>query len=335
MNLLLVLTAVSLAQSPATEAPGAPATAALEAGRTALAEGEFERAIAVLEAASRQTLDDVLLGRIHLARGEAYAALQQYGAMEVAFAQALTHDPDIRLDPKRVDPKRVSLLEALRSTLRGQLDVEVIPAGANLILDERALGPAPWKGVVPIGTHSLEIVPSTGQPVVLRVKVRPDRTERVRFEFPVVEGAPSPAPAPVSAPSPIAFAMQARAVTSVDRPLALGGELGVQLGGKNFFGEINATAGSAYGVGVRVGARASRWLGPVSPRASLDGFLVFAGGAVPGIGLSGGVELDFGKWIVPFAEISGRLLTPSSAFRSSAVVGTLGVRVQLGNASER
>ena len=32
----------------------------------------------------------------------------------------------------------MSLLEALRSTLRGQLDVEVAPAGATLILDGRS-----------------------------------------------------------------------------------------------------------------------------------------------------------------------------------------------------
>ncbi len=309
MILPALIAAVALAQPDAS----------LEAGRTALAEGEFERAIAILDAASRQSLDDALLAQIHLARGEAYAALQQYGAMEVAFAQALTHDPDVRLDPATVDPKRVSLLEALRSTLRGQLDVEVVPAGATLLLDGNALGAPPWKDTVAIGTHSLEIVPPTGAPVVLRVKVRPDRTERVRFEF----------PAPTAGPQdPLAFAVQARGVTSIDWPFALGGELGVGLGGRTFFGELNATAGAAFGVSARVGARAKHWLGPLSPRASLDGFLVFAGGALPGVGLSGGVEVDLGKRFVPFAEVSGRLLTPSNSFRSFAVLGTIGLRFE-------
>ncbi len=326
MNVLLLIAAMTLAQTPGS----------LEAGRLALAEGEFERAIAELDAASSQTVDDGLLAQIHLARGEAYAALQQYGAMEVAFAQALSHDPDIRLDPNLVDPKRVSLMEALRSTLRGKLDVEVLPPGATLVLDGQTLGSARWQGVVSIGTHALEIIPPTGHPVLLHVKVKPDRTERVRFEFPTAPAVPSPAPVPVpvsTAPSPLAFTVQARGVTSLDRPVALGGEVGAGLGGRVFFGELNGTAGSAFGVSARVGARARRLLGPVSPRASLDGFLVFAEGVVPGVGLSGGVELDFGMGVVPFAEISGRLLVPSNKFLSSAVLGTLGVRVEFGNAS--
>ncbi|MGA9523436.1 MAG: PEGA domain-containing protein [Myxococcaceae bacterium] len=327
MSFLLLLTAVALAQTPVPQSPGAEATATLEAGKTALAEGEFERAISVLDAASRQTMDDTLLGRIHLARGEAYAALQEYGAMEVAFAQALTHDPDIRLDPTLVDPKRVSLLEALRNTLHGQLDVVVTPPGATLVLDGQTLGPAPWQGGIAIGTHSLEIVPPAGNPVLIHVKVRPDRTERVRFEF------PQNPPTAAGSPGPLAFTVQARGVTSIDRPFALGGEIGAGLGGRTFFGELNGTAGAAFGVSARVGARARRWIGPLSPRVSLDGFLVFAGGAIPGFGVSGGAELDFGMGIVPFAEVSGRLLAPSDAFRTSAVMGTLGVRFELGNAS--
>ncbi|MFP2934474.1 tetratricopeptide repeat protein, partial [Pyxidicoccus sp. 3LG] len=168
---LMVMSVLLLAGAPA------EGTRELEAALQALSEGDFESALSVAEEGLRRTRDDASSARLHLVRGEVYAALRQYAQMESAFAQALEADPDVRLDPERVQPTVVTLFDSLRGRLRGELVVEVEAASVELRLDGQVLGVSPWRGSVPIGTHTLEVGPGM---TTLQVKVRSGRTEQVR-----------------------------------------------------------------------------------------------------------------------------------------------------------
>ena len=85
---------------------GVPADASreLDAALQALSEADFESALAQADAGLRRTQEPARVARLHLVRGEVYAALRQYAQMEAAFARALEADPDARLDPERVQP---------------------------------------------------------------------------------------------------------------------------------------------------------------------------------------------------------------------------------------
>ncbi|MBN8233286.1 PEGA domain-containing protein [Corallococcus macrosporus] len=297
----------------------------LEAALQSLSEADFEAALAHIEAGLRQTRDEAQTAQLRLVQGEVYAALRQYAQMETAFARALEANPDARLDPQRVQPTVVALFESLRGRLQGTLAIEVDPAGAEVRLDGRLLGQAPWKGPVPIGTHTLEVGPTL---TPLQVKVHTDQTEQVRVVLPA---APATQPAFFSS---LAFSAQLRAAFGLSPSSGAGLEAGARLSGTYVFGELNATAGSRFGAALRLGTQAPRLLGPVTLSLSLDGYAV-GGPALFGGGLSAGASLPLSTKFDVFAELSGRWIPSSTDYQGTHLLGVTGLRFTPGGQAGR
>ncbi|QRK04691.1 PEGA domain-containing protein [Archangium violaceum] len=299
-----------LAASAPTEGPRE-----LDAALQALSEGDFESALSHVEVGLRKTRDEAHIARLQLVRGEAYAALRQYTQMEAAFAQALESDPDVRLDPERVQPTVVTLFEQLRERLRGELSIEVEPSGAELRLDGQPLGQAPWRGPVPIGTHTLEVGSGT---TTLQVKVRPGRTEQVHIVL-------APTTPEGTSISGLAFGAQARAVLGLSPLSGVGMEAGVRLAGTYVHGELNATAGRRFGASARLGAQAPELVGPLTFFLSLDAYAL-GGPVLFGGGLSAGASLPLSTRVDLFVELSGRWLPASASYGTTHLLGTSGLR---------
>lgn len=288
----------------------------LEAALQALSEADFEAALSRVEAGLSQTRDETHIARLRLIQGEVYAALRQYAQMETAFAQALEADPDAHLDPERVQPTVVTLFESLRDRLQGVLAVDVEPVGAEVHLDGRPLGQAPWQGAVPIGTHTLDVGPGL---TTLQVKVRPGRTEQVRVVL------PSPIPESASFFSTLAFSAQMRAALGLSPLSGAGMEAGARLTGKYVFGELNATLGSRFGAAARMGVQAPELIGPVTLFLSLDGYAL-GGPALFGGGLSAGASLPLFRKLDVFVELSGRRLPSNDTYQRTHLLGVSGLR---------
>ncbi|MFY0575321.1 PEGA domain-containing protein [Cystobacter fuscus] len=306
---LLVMSLLLAAGSPTDE------NRELDAALEALSEGDFESALSRVDAGLRKTRDETERARLHLVRGEAYAALRRYSQMEAAFAQALESDPDVRLDPERVQPTVVARFESLRARLRGELAVEVEPSGARLRLDGQPLGQAPWRGPVPIGAHTLDV--DEGR-TLLQVKVRPGRTEQVRVVLPPV----APREAPGSA---LAFSVQARAALGLSPLSGVGLEAGARLAGTYVHGELNATVGSRFGASARLGVQAPKLVGPLTFSLSLDAYAL-GGPFLFGGGLSAGASLPLSSKFDLFAEVSGRLLSANASYGTAHLLGVTGLR---------
>ncbi|WP_257459588.1 PEGA domain-containing protein [Archangium lipolyticum] len=287
----------------------------LDAALQALSEGDFESALSRVEAGLKRIRDETHIARLHLVQGEVYAALRQYSKMEAAFARALESDPDVRLDPERVQPTVVTLFESLRERLQGELAIDVEPSGAELRLDGRPLGQAPWRGPVPIGTHTLEVGPGK---TALQVKVRPGRTEQVRVVLPPTapEGTPF---------SGLAFSAQIRAAVGLSPLSGVGVEAGARLAGTYVYGELNATAGRQFGASARLGAQAPELVGPLTFFLSLDAYAL-GGPALFGAGLSTGASLPLSTRLALFAELSGRWLPASASYGNTHLLGLAGLR---------
>jgi tetratricopeptide (TPR) repeat protein len=86
----------------------------LQQANSHFVQGDFDAALRVLEQASRETRDPDTLGQVHLLRGRCYAAQGNNFEAEAAFNEALKNDPNASLDPNRVDPTVVQLLEDVR-----------------------------------------------------------------------------------------------------------------------------------------------------------------------------------------------------------------------------
>jgi PEGA domain len=141
---------------------------------------------------------------VHLLRGQCFAARQDFSRAEEAFALALEANPDASLDPSRVDPSVVKLLDAMRGRLTGELSLQSTPPGASVSIDGVVAGKAPFTSPVGIGKHKLEARWPDGAVGQADVVVRGKRETRVAFvavTVTVTVQAPAPPLPPVEPPS--------------------------------------------------------------------------------------------------------------------------------------
>ncbi|HEY0881828.1 MAG TPA: PEGA domain-containing protein, partial [Archangium sp.] len=115
------------------------------------------------------------------------------------FAQALDANPETTLDPSKVDPTVVKLLESVRARLTGSLTVNSTPQGASLMLDGKSAGVAPQTLSVPAGKHKLEARWGEGPLQALELQVRPKREVRIEY----VQSQALAAPAGILTPRPV------------------------------------------------------------------------------------------------------------------------------------
>lgn len=135
----------------------------LNQGQAELSRGNFDNALRVLDQAANETEDDQLLARIHLLRGQTFAAEQDLDQAEAAFQLALEHDPEASLDPARVDPKLVRMLDGLRERMKGEVNIRAEVPGSRITVDGRYVGQSPVNLNLSIGRHKVEAVTPDGK----------------------------------------------------------------------------------------------------------------------------------------------------------------------------
>lgn len=166
MNLVsTALAALLLTAAPASKSK-------LEQGQKAFNQGDFDAALKLLDQAVFESSDPAALERVHLLRAQCFGARQDFVRAEEAFALALEANPEAALDPARVDPSLVKVLDSLRARTRGLLVIRSTPEGASLKLDGAPFGKAPRSEQVPIGRHKLEIQYPDAPAVTAEVVVR-------------------------------------------------------------------------------------------------------------------------------------------------------------------
>jgi hypothetical protein len=135
--------------------PKKPGSSRLASAQVEFNRGDFAAALRDLDLAVAETGDEQTLSRIHLLRGQCFGAQRDLVKAEEAFEKALENDPEAKLDPTRVDPSLVSLLEGLRDRMQGDLEVKT-DRPAKVQFDGKPLGLSPVKATASIGRHKLE-----------------------------------------------------------------------------------------------------------------------------------------------------------------------------------
>jgi hypothetical protein len=167
----------------------------LEQGQKLFAMGDFEAALKALDAAAQESRDDATLEKVHLLRVQCFAARQDFVKAEEAFAHALDANPEASLDPTRVDPTVVKLLESVRNRLSGALVLESTPEGAALSLDGKPAGVAPLTQSVSVGRHKVEAKFGDEPALSTEVVVKPGRETRLAWvQGPLKKAPPPPCP---------------------------------------------------------------------------------------------------------------------------------------------
>ena len=179
-----------LLTGPVTKAGKADAPK-VEQGQKLFNQGDFDGALKMLDGAAIEGGDPATMEKVQLLRAQCLAARQDFTRAEDAFALALDANPETSLDPTKVDPTVVKILESVRARLTGSLVVGSNPPGATLVLDGKAVGMAPQTISVPAGRHKLEAKWGEGASQAVELQVRPRRETRVEW----VQGATSAGPA--------------------------------------------------------------------------------------------------------------------------------------------
>jgi hypothetical protein len=176
-----------------------------EQGQKLFNQGEFDAALKVLDAAAAESGEAALQEKVQLLRAQCWFARQDFVRAEEAFVLALDANPDTSLDPSRVDPTVVKLLESVRARLTGSVAVNSTPPGASLLVDGKANGTAPQTVALPPGKHVLEVRWGNEGPFQrLEIQVRPRRELRVEWVQGTEVTTESPqAPSSLLSPRPI------------------------------------------------------------------------------------------------------------------------------------
>ncbi len=288
--------------------PGrAPAQASrLELGQKLFTQGDVEGALRALEAAAAEGGDAATLERVHLLRAQCFSARQDFVRAEEAFAQALEANPEATLDPSRVDPTVVKLLEGVRARLTGTVVVRSTPPGAELQLDGTPVGAAPRTLQAPVGKRTLTASWAGGAAQAIELQVRPRSEVRVVW----VQGASGPSGTSLEwpVPRPIRPFGDLRGVFEPATTGTIGG--GLELGGGFEFSYFR------LGLYARLFPRFA-----ITPRFQfalpvMERFNVLLEVGVPlsflpaglgvGIGGGGGIEYTPLKWIAGYVLIGGQ-----------------------------
>lgn len=317
--LWLLLTAA--APAGAGSASVAPASSKLEQGQRAFASGDFKAALTALDAAASESTDASTLEKVHLLRAQAFAATSAFAKAEEACALALDANPLASLDPARVDPALVKMLDAMRARLSGSVSLHSTPETAAFTIDGAAVGQGLARHSLAIGKHEVLARWPDGQEQSLSVLVRNKRELFVEWvqAKPV---APKVVEVPVAAPA----AAKRRLVTPFADVRGMLDTLGATVGPEGGF-ELGAGIELPYS---RVAVYARLYsqfhlvprlsaVVPVLDRPdTLWSLAVFAELEVPvmlraaglGVGLGGAAGLEWRptRWLAPYVQIGGRHL---------------------------
>ncbi len=299
----------------------------LEQGQKAFADGDYAVALRALDAAVVEGSD---LEKVQLLRAQCFAAQQDFGHAEEAFGYALEANPEASLDPTRVDPSVVKVLDGLRARTRGIVTIRSTPAGAQLMLDGKSIGAAPLEATTVIGRHRLEAKWPTGAGVASEVLVRPRRETYVEY----VQGAATVTnnPAPLERePSLIHPFGEARGSMEAGGGIIGGLELGGGVELKFFRVGLDLRVAPFFGLDLR--------LGVVVPL--LDVVSLFVEAEVPvifpsaysavAIGGDGGVEWHPLRFLGFFLALGGRHYFPleSPFLNTDRVILSGGIRARV------
>lgn len=174
---------------------------AVDQARQLLGDGEFARALKVVDAALPAAKDATLAAKLFLVRGQCLLALGQADKAAAAFTAALKKDLTSELDVATASPQAIELLEKARAALPALVSIAVVNGEASVRVDDRPVGPAPLTVELADGLHVIQASARDGRVAKADVEVRAGR--RVEVNLLLERATPPPSPAVVQpAPEP-------------------------------------------------------------------------------------------------------------------------------------
>ena len=132
-----------------------PAEALLQEGLVNYRVGKFGAALKVLDRASRKGKEASVLGRVHLYRGLILGVMGKEAKARAAFTRALKSDPTVEPREGEAKSKVLALFKDTRLQIKGRLKVTADHKDAQVSVDGKIVGPAPFSGELAVGAHKV------------------------------------------------------------------------------------------------------------------------------------------------------------------------------------
>ncbi len=152
----------------------------LEEGKKAYMDGDYERAIQLLNQAIALIKNKSTLIDAHLSLALTYFTVNQMENCTEQIKSILKLNPLFKPDPEFFSPKFVKLFEDVRKANTSEVKVTSVPEGANIFIDEENKGYTPFKGMLYTGKHKIKIIKEGFGPVEKEINV--ERTRENIFE---------------------------------------------------------------------------------------------------------------------------------------------------------
>lgn len=160
----------------------------LEEGKKAYLDGDYDRAIQLLNQAILLIKNKSTLIDAHLSLALTYFTVNQIDNCKEQIKNILKLNPAFKPDPEFYSPKFIKLFDEVRKENTREALITSIPEGATIFIDDESKGFTPFRGTLYAGKHKVRIVKEGFEPVEREISV--EKLKENIFEFTLVPVVP-------------------------------------------------------------------------------------------------------------------------------------------------
>lgn len=164
----------------------------LEEGKKAYLDGDYERAIQLLNQAILLIKNKSTLIDAHLSLALTYFTVNQIDNCKEQIKSILKLNPSFRPDPEFYSPKFIKLFDDVKKENTREALITTIPEGAKIFIDDENKGFTPFKGTLYTGKHKIRILKEGYEPFEREINV--EKVKENIFEFNLVQVTPTEKP---------------------------------------------------------------------------------------------------------------------------------------------
>ncbi len=164
----------------------------LEEGKRAYLDGDYERAIQLLNQAILLIKNKSTLIDAHLSLALTYFTVNQIENCREQIKNILKLNPSFKPDPEFYSPKFIKLFDEVKKENTREALITSIPEGATIFIDDENKGLTPFRGALYTGKHKIRVVKEGFEPLDKEINI--EKLKENVFDFTLIPVVPEAKP---------------------------------------------------------------------------------------------------------------------------------------------
>ncbi len=164
----------------------------LEEGKRAYLDGDYERAIQLLNQAILLIKNKSTLIDAHLSLALTYFTVNQIENCREQIKNILKLNPSFKPDPEFYSPKFIKLFDEVKKENTREALITSIPEGATIFIDDENKGLTPFRGALYTGKHKIRVVKEGFEPLDKEINI--EKLKENVFELTLIPVVPEAKP---------------------------------------------------------------------------------------------------------------------------------------------